>query len=143
VGGVELAPEIGFGAAAVGLDRGQGDSEGAGGQVGRREEGGAGGDMAEGGGEAARQGGEVIEGQDAVVEGQGEELTLGGGERGERGSGEVDEGTEEAGGGGRVGGAREEQDAPAAPETNIGEGGRWGRSGGRGLRWPGGRGGGR
>jgi hypothetical protein len=31
----------------------------------------------------------VIEGQDAVVEGQGEELTLGRGERGERGGGEV------------------------------------------------------
>ena len=46
----------------------------------------------------------MIEGQDAVVEGQGEDLTLGRGERGERGGGEVDEGTEEAGGGGLAAG---------------------------------------
>ena len=43
MGGVEIAPEIGFGTAAVGRDGGQGDGEGAGGQVGRGEEGGAGG----------------------------------------------------------------------------------------------------
>jgi len=151
VGGVEIAPETGFGAAAVGRDRRQGDGDGAGGQVGRWEESGAGGiqghgeddgalqgeahglavvaalaqgeasaggETAEGGGEAAGQGGEVIEGQDAVVEGQGEELMVGRGERGERAGGGVNERTEEAGGGGLAAGGRSLED-----EEGVGAGG--------------------
>jgi hypothetical protein len=149
-GGVEAAPEVGLGAAAVRGDGGQGDGEGAVGQIGVRdparagggvggdgeddgalegegqglalipafaeEEGGAGGEAAEGVGEVTGEGGDMVEGEDPIVEGEGEELAVGVGQGAERGGGGIDQGAEHTGGGGlaAAGGSLEDEDGVGA-----------------------------
>jgi len=130
--GFELGPEIGFCAACGGGKRreadgdctssqsfigipaaGGGDEDGAvkfdwerlaGVTLFMQEEGGAGGESAQGGGKARANGASVIEGENPIVLGDGEQFLHGGG-KGEKRSGRgIDEGADHAGGGGLAAG---------------------------------------
>jgi hypothetical protein len=146
--GVELALEVGFGAGCLrGLED---DGQGAGGEVGWEAKGTvggeqdgaaegdgegvavarfvepaahAGGEAAEGGGEMGGNRGDMIEGQQVVLPGEFVQVALGVGERVEGGGGGIDEGAEEACGGGLAGagGTAQDEDGVGAAGAERGE----------------------